>query len=72
MSMATTNYQGLDLRSIAEAIAPKRTKFDLFGLVSGYKAYLVYSALEAKSDEELDRIGLERKDIARAAFEAIR
>jgi hypothetical protein len=44
--------------------------FDPFGIVSGFRAYRIYSDLDAKSDAELARIGLDRTTIARAAFDA--
>jgi hypothetical protein len=40
------------------------------GIASGFRAYRIYSDLEAKSDAELARIGLDRTTIARAAFDA--
>lgn len=70
MSMTTTAQAGIDLRAIAASFAPGSFRFDPFGLVSGYKAYLIYTGLDAKSDSELAEIGLSRRDLPRAAMTA--
>ena len=62
---------GVDFRAIAESIVSTRFNFDPLGLVSGYKSYLIYSDLSAKSDEELAEMGLTRQDIPRVAIEAV-
>jgi uncharacterized protein YjiS (DUF1127 family) len=59
------------LRDIVGAIAPRRAKFDLFGLAAGYRAYLVYSRLSVQTEEELAQLGLTRADVPRVAMEAI-
>ncbi|NIL96743.1 MAG: hypothetical protein GTO62_06280, partial [Planctomycetales bacterium] len=55
---------------IAEALAPRAFRFDPFGLVSGYRAYLIYTGLAAKSNSELAKLGITRRDIPRIAAEA--
>ena len=71
MSDAVAIQQGLNLRSIAEAITPGQINFDPFGFVSGYKAYQIYTALDAKSDTELSALGLQRTDLPRVAMSAV-
>ncbi len=71
MSVATATPLGFDLRAIAETLAPGSFRFDPFGLVSGYKAYLIYTGLAAKSDGELAKLGLSRKDLPHAAMQAV-
>lgn len=70
MSTATYAGSGIDLRALASAFAPGPVRFDPLGLVSGYKAYSIYTALTSKSDAELARLGLEREDLPRAAMDA--
>ena len=60
-----------DLRAIVDAVAPKHFMRDPFGLVSGYRTYLVYSYLDGRSDAELSEMGLSRRDIPRAAMESV-
>jgi len=67
---ATTATATLDLRALASAFAPGTYNFDPLGLVSGYKAYLIFTGLDASSDAELGRMGLARADLPRAAMEA--
>lgn len=70
MTSATVAQSGIDLRRIAEALAPGAFRFDPFGVVSGYKAYLIYTGLAAKSDPELAALGLTRSDLPRVALQA--
>ena len=73
--MATASVaqgSGVDFRAIAETIVSTKFRFDPLGLVSGYKSYLIYSGLAAKSDAELAGMGLTRHDIPRVAAEALR
>ena len=72
MSVAASARGGIDFQAIADAIAPRRVKRDPLGLAAGFRAYRIYSELDAKSDTELAHLGLSRRDLARAAFEAIR
>jgi len=44
---------------------------DPFGIASGYRAYAIYSTLEAKSDDELAAMGLKRTDLPRVAAKAL-
>lgn len=60
-----------DLRAIVDAVAPKHFMRDPFGLVSGYRTYLVYSYLDGRSDAELSEMGLSRRDLPRAAMESV-
>ena len=71
MSVATIAPTGLDLRRVAEMLAPGSFRFDPMGLVSGYKAYLIHTGLSAKSDRELAEIGLTRADLPRVAMRAV-
>jgi hypothetical protein len=71
MSLAATAPRGIDLRAIADAVAPRPVRFDPLGLVSGFKAYQIYTALAAKTDAELSQIGLVRSDLPRVAMTAI-
>lgn len=66
-AVATTSF---DLGRIAEAFAPGRFTLDPFGLVSGYKAYLIYTGLATKSEEEIAAMGLKRQDLPRIAMTA--
>ncbi len=68
MSASTTFSRGLDLRARADAALPRRT---FAGLASGFRAYRVYSDLAGRSDGELQRLGLNRADLPRIAFEAM-
>lgn len=60
-----------DLTEVINAVAPKRFLRDPFGLVSGYRAYLVYTHLAAKSDAELKNLGLSRDMLARTAMQVV-
>lgn len=70
MTLAARSFRP-DFAGIARRLVPARRSRDRFGIFAGYRAYLVYQALEAKSDAELAALGLRRDDIARAAFAAI-
>jgi hypothetical protein len=72
MGIAATAPGGIDLRSIADAIAPGKVRFDPLGLVTGYKAYQIHTALAAKSDAELACMGLQRKDLPGVAMSAVK
>lgn len=65
-----TARRGADVRAIADRFAPGTVRFDPLGIVSGFKAYLIYSALSAKSDLELEAMGLRREDLGKTAVEA--
>lgn len=70
MSTATVAQSGIDLRRIADALAPGAIRFDPLGIVSGYKAYQIYTGLAAKSDTELAALGLDRTELPRFAMKA--
>lgn len=70
MSVATATPYSIDIRSIADAFAPGAIRFDPLGIVSGYKAYMIYTGLAAKSDAELADLGMKRTDIPRVAMQA--
>ena len=70
MSIAATASAGFDLARIAEALAPGSFRIDPLGMVSGYKAYLIYTGLAAKNDAELAVLGLDRKDLPLVAMKA--
>lgn len=59
------------LKSVIQEIAPEHFWRDPFGLISGYRAYLVYSYLDGKTDEELLALGIDRGDVPRVASEVI-
>jgi hypothetical protein len=69
---ALTATRGADIGAIARAFAPGTFHFDPLGIVSGFKAYLIYSGLSAKSDAELAELGLTRAEIGRASMDAAR
>lgn len=69
---ATTASAPRDLKALASAFDLGRYGFDPLGLVSGYKAYLLYTGLAAKSDADLACMGLTREELPRAAMEAAR
>lgn len=68
MSAATLSQNGIDLQSIAQALAPGKIRFDPLGMISGYKAYLIYTGLAAKSDQELEKLGLTRAELPKTAM----
>lgn len=72
MTMDTIDYarRPFDVRSLAERFAPGRIRLDPAGLVSGYKAYQIYTALAAKSDGELAGLGLRRSALPAIAMRA--
>ena len=70
--VALTASRGVDLGAIARTLAPGTLRVDPFGFVSGYKAYLIFTGLSAKSDSELAELGLTRPDLPRAAMEAVK
>jgi hypothetical protein len=47
----------------------RKTRFDPFGIVSGFKAYWIYTDLAERSDAELSAMGIERSDLAHIAIE---
>ena len=71
MTTATIAQTSIDLRTIAERLAPGRFRFDPLGVVSGYKAYQIYTGLSAKSDQDLARLGVRRTDLPRIAIAAV-
>ena len=70
MTAAVATPQSLDLVEIAARFAPGDFRIDPFGVVSGYKAYMIYTGLAGKSDAELSAMGLTRADLPRTAVEA--
>ncbi len=70
---ASTSHKPLtpSLSEIANAIAPKGGLKDFFGLLSGLRAYRVYTALESRSDPELRAMGLTRADLPRVAMQTM-
>lgn len=60
-----------DLLTLIEEVAPKRFSYDFLGLLSGYRAYQVYTHLRAMSDAELAALGVRRHDLARLAMETV-
>ncbi len=72
MSFTATAPTGIDLRALANDFAPGTIQFDLFGFVSGYKAYLIYTALAAKSDADLANMGFDRTDLPAVAMASAR
>lgn len=71
MSSAATSRWGFDLPAIASANGFGRIRASWQGLVSGYKAYQIYSAFDAKSDAELNVLGLDRTELPRVAMKTI-
>ena len=71
MSYAATAPRSVDFRAIVEAVAPGPVRRDPLGIVTGFRAHRVYTALAAKSDRELDAMGLTRADLPRVAMAAV-
>lgn len=44
-------------------------RFDPLGIVSGLRAYRIYTYLSARSDSELAQMGLKREEIVRTAMD---
>lgn len=59
------------LQDLVLKISPTPSKFDPFGLVSGYKAYRVWQHLDAMDDHQLSALGISRADVPRLAAEQI-
>jgi hypothetical protein len=57
-----------DFGAIVRALQPGTFNRDPLGLVSGFKAYHIHTALAARSDRELAALGLTRRDIPHAAM----
>ena len=58
---------GLDTARDATRSA-RKPRFDPFGLISGFKAFLVYSDLSDRSDAQLAAMGIDRADIVQIAM----
>ena len=73
MALAASSHSATaaDLAALINAVAPKRFLRDPFGLVSGYRAYLVYTHLAAKSDSELAALGVGRDTLAQTAMKVV-
>ena len=52
-------------------MAPRRFLRDPLGILGGYRAYLVFTNLNAKSDVELRALGVTRMDLPRLAMEVV-
>ncbi|POF34508.1 hypothetical protein [Roseibium marinum] len=61
----------IKLQDVIKSITPKRPNFDPLGLVSGYRAYLLYTHLSAKSDNELALMGVTRAELPSVAMDAV-
>ena len=70
MTTAVANLSP-DLSAFIEAVAPKRFLRDPLGILSGYRAYLVYTRLSAKSDAELGILGVDRASLPRLAMAVV-
>ena len=71
MTAATLSYDQVSLTELLAEFVGKRPTIRLFGMIPGYRAYLAYTFLNAKSDEELAELGLDRSDIGRVAMSAV-
>ncbi len=71
MSIATAAPRGLDFLAIARTFTPAPIRFDPFGIVTGYKAFQIYTGLEAKSDRDLAAMGIARRDLPQVAMKAV-
>jgi hypothetical protein len=65
---AATFTTPIHLEATTRADGPGR-RFDPFGIVSGFRAYRIYTDLAALSDVLLSSVGLERGSIARVTAE---
>ncbi len=70
MTTATAFAPSPRLAGVLASIAPARIRFDPLGLASGFRAYSIYTYLNARSDAELAMLGIGRADVARVAVEA--
>lgn len=70
MNISASAPLGVNLRALAATFAPGRINFDPLGLVLGFKAYQIYTALDGKSDGELAALGLSRSDLPQVAMSA--
>lgn len=70
MTTAFAQTDRPSLKSLATTFSPKGGRFDPFGLVTGMRAYQIFSDLDAKGDAELATLGLVRSDLPRAAMDA--
>ena len=59
------------LQDLLRKIAPKPSKFDPLGLVSGYKAYRVWQRLNDLDDQQLAALGVSRSEVPRLAAQTI-
>ncbi|WP_212524359.1 hypothetical protein [Actibacterium sp. MT2.3-13A] len=68
--MATAvEYGSPQLLEIIRDVAPRNFSRDFFGLLTGFRAFRIYSFLTEMSDAQLASLGLDRTNIARAAFD---
>lgn len=66
----TASYPTSALADLIGRIAPLKALRDPLGLLSGYRAYLIYTHLSARSDEELVALGLNRSELPGLAMQA--
>ena len=58
-----------ELRQIAHSALKGTFSGDFLGLMTGFRAYRIYTLLNELSDRELKSLNLSRQDIPRAAFD---
>lgn len=69
MSM-TVSHPTRALSDLIGRIAPPKALRNTLGLVTGYRAYLIYTHLSAKSDGELVALGVTRAELPGLAMQA--
>ncbi|MBL1435032.1 MAG: hypothetical protein COB08_002380 [Rhodobacteraceae bacterium] len=67
MTAVLTTPADANTLDLFERFNIRRINWDFLGLVSGYKAYQIYTALAQKSDKELAEINISRDEIASIA-----
>ncbi|APX89096.1 hypothetical protein BV394_04650 [Brevirhabdus pacifica] len=60
-----------DLRSFFASLLPRNLSLDPLGIFAGFAAYRLYMELDAKTDRELEGMGIARTDIAQVAMDSI-
>lgn len=71
MNYITAPRKGFDLSSLAGVLGLDRLRASARGMVSGYRAYQIYTGLDRMSDNQLRAMGLERAELPGLAMKAL-
>ncbi|WP_299757681.1 hypothetical protein [uncultured Boseongicola sp.] len=71
MNYITASRKSFDLPSLAGVLGLDHLRASVRGMVSGYKAYQVYTRLDGMSDNQLKASGLERAELPSVAMKTI-